>query len=75
MTAGHGTNIQYRNRCCTHPSLSLAGVGYRGLVIGVGELRPLGPIILGRRGRDLQQLCAGQAVGCGIFGGRDFGGT
>lgn len=64
-----------------NPSLSPAGVGYRRPVIGVvGELRPLAPIILGRRGRDLQQL------GCwmlgkqakqwdvAFLGGRDFGG-
>lgn len=76
--AGRRADIQYRNQHCTHPSLSPAGVGYRGLVIGEGELRPLAPIILGRRGRDLQQLGAG-LVGkqwdVAVFGGRDFGGT
>lgn len=55
-------NKQHRNGYCTHPSLSRGGVGYRGVVIGDVELRPLAPIILGRRGRDLQQL-AGWVLG------------
>lgn len=70
-------NKQHRNGYCTHPSLSRRGVGYRGVVIGDVELRPLAPIILGRRGRDLQQLAGwvlGSSSGMWHFWGAGFWG-
>lgn len=72
---------QYRNPYCSHPSLSPAGVGYRGLVIGKRRASSPSPDYFGRRGRDLQQLAgwrnwlgAGQQWDVAFLGGGILGG-